>query len=36
MSSVNDIRSAYLGFYQKNGHEIVASSPLVPRNAIRP
>jgi alanyl-tRNA synthetase len=32
MSSVNDIRSAYLGFYQKNGHEIVASSPLVPRN----
>ncbi len=32
MSSVNDIRSAYLGFYQKNGHEIVASSSLVPKN----
>ncbi|SHF26998.1 alanyl-tRNA synthetase [Kaistia soli DSM 19436] len=32
MSSVNDIRSAYLGFYQKNGHEIVASSSLVPQN----
>ena len=32
MSSVNDIRSAFLGFYQKNGHEIVASSSLVPRN----
>ncbi|MCX5497039.1 alanine--tRNA ligase [Kaistia dalseonensis] len=32
MSSVNDIRSAYLGFFQKNGHEVVPSSPLVPRN----
>ncbi|MBZ9937598.1 alanine--tRNA ligase [Mesorhizobium sp. BR1-1-16] len=32
MSSVNDIRSAYLGFYQQNGHEIVASSSLVPQN----
>ncbi|MCX5516044.1 alanine--tRNA ligase [Kaistia algarum] len=32
MSSVNDIRSAYLDFYAKNGHEIVASSSLVPRN----
>lgn len=32
MSSVNDIRSAFLGFYQKNGHEVVASSSLVPKN----
>src|SRR5216683_880585 len=32
MSGVNDIRSAFLGFFQKNGHEVVASSPLVPRN----
>ena len=32
MASANDIRSAFLGFFQKNGHEIVSSSPLVPRN----
>ncbi len=28
----NDIRSAFLGFFKKHGHEIVDSSPLVPRN----
>ena len=32
MSGVNDIRSAFLGYFQRNGHEVVASSPLVPRN----
>lgn len=32
MSSVNDIRSTFLDYFQRNGHEIVASSPLVPRN----
>ena len=32
MSSVNDIRSAFLNYFGKNGHEVVASSPLVPRN----
>lgn len=32
MSGVNDIRSAFLDYFGKNGHEIVASSPLVPRN----
>ena len=32
MSGVNEIRSAYLDYFKKNGHEIVASSPLVPRN----
>jgi alanyl-tRNA synthetase len=32
MTSVNDIRSSFLGFFEKNGHEAVASSPLVPRN----
>ncbi len=32
MTSVNDIRSSFLGYFEKNGHERVASSPLVPRN----
>src|SRR6201995_1034197 len=32
MSGVNDIRSKFLGFFAENGHEIVPSSPLVPRN----
>ena len=32
MTSVNDIRSTFLSFFEKNGHEVVASSPLVPRN----
>src|SRR6266576_1762197 len=32
MSGVNEIRSAFLNFFAKNGHEIVPSSPLVPRN----
>src|SRR6201996_9402856 len=32
MSGVNDIRKAFLGYFAKNGHEIVPSSPLVPRN----
>jgi alanyl-tRNA synthetase len=32
MSGVNDIRSGFLDYFVKNGHEAVASSPLVPRN----
>ena len=32
MNGVSEIRSAFLDFFQKNGHEIVASSPLVPQN----
>ncbi|MCG6122170.1 MAG: alanine--tRNA ligase [Microvirga sp.] len=32
MSGVNEIRSEFLNYFAKNGHEIVASSPLVPRN----
>lgn len=32
MSGVNEIRSKFLDFFAANGHEIVASSPLVPRN----
>jgi alanyl-tRNA synthetase len=32
MSGVNEIRSTFLNFFGKEGHEVVASSPLVPRN----
>ena len=32
MPSLNDIRSTFLNYFAKNGHEVVASSPLVPRN----
>ena len=32
MSGVNEIRSAFLDYFARNGHEAVASSPLVPRN----
>src|ERR1700676_1086056 len=32
MTGVNDIRSAFLGYFAREGHEIVPSSPLVPRN----
>src|SRR6187399_1340877 len=32
MSGVNEIRSAFLNYFAKEGHEIVPSSPLVPRN----
>ncbi|MBB4141985.1 alanine--tRNA ligase [Rhizobium rhizoryzae] len=32
MSGVNEIRSTFLDYFRKNGHEIVSSSPLVPRN----
>jgi len=32
MSGVNEIRSTFLQYFAKNGHETVASSPLVPRN----
>ena len=32
MTSVNDIRSSFVDYFARNGHEKVASSPLVPRN----
>ena len=32
MSSVNEIRSTFLNYFGDNGHEIVASGPLVPLN----
>ena len=32
MSGVNEIRSTFLNFFAAQGHEIVPSSPLVPRN----
>ncbi|MEE8505683.1 MAG: alanine--tRNA ligase, partial [Kiloniellales bacterium] len=32
MQSGNEIRTAFLDYFAKHGHEIVPSSPLVPRN----
>ncbi len=32
MASLNDIRSTFLDYFARNGHEVVQSSPLVPRN----
>ena len=32
MSGVNEIRSNFLAFFAREGHEVVPSSPLVPRN----
>ncbi|MEM8949502.1 MAG: alanine--tRNA ligase [Pseudomonadota bacterium] len=32
MSSVSDIRQAFLDYFAKHDHEVVASSPLVPQN----
>jgi alanyl-tRNA synthetase len=32
MTTVNQVRAAFLDFFARNGHEVVPSSPLVPRN----
>ena len=32
MLSLNDIRSTFLDYFGRQGHEVVDSSPLVPRN----
>jgi alanyl-tRNA synthetase len=32
MQTTNDIRAAFLGYFERNGHAVVPSSPLVPRN----
>jgi alanyl-tRNA synthetase len=32
MPTLNDIRSTFLNYFAKHGHEVVESSPLVPRN----
>lgn len=32
MASLNDIRATFLDYFGRNGHEVVDSSPLVPRN----
>ncbi len=31
-SGVNEIRTAFLDYFERNGHAVVPSSPLVPRN----
>ena len=32
MMTVNDVRSTFLDFFKKNGHEVVKSSSLIPAN----
>ena len=32
MSGVNDIRSGFLNYFAKADHQVLPSSPLVPRN----
>src|SRR6202051_4450659 len=32
MSGVNEIRSSFIDYFARNGHTVVPSSPLVPRN----
>jgi len=32
MASLNDIRSTFLNYFERNDHRVVPSSPLVPRN----
>jgi len=32
MQTLNDIRSSFLSYFEKQGHRVVDSSPLVPRN----
>ena len=32
MTSVNDLRSSFVDFFARNGHQVVPSSSLVPRN----
>jgi alanyl-tRNA synthetase len=32
MANLNEIRSTFLNYFKKNDHQIVSSSPLVPRN----
>jgi len=32
MTSSSDIRATFLNYFRRNGHEVVESSPLVPRN----
>ena len=32
MQGANDIRTAFLEYFRGHGHEVLASSPLVPQN----
>jgi len=32
MTALTDIRATFLNYFARHGHEVVSSSPLVPRN----
>src|SRR4051812_20965070 len=32
MTGLNQVRATFLDFFRRNGHEVVPSAPLVPRN----
>ena len=32
MTSLNDIRSLFLNYFERHDHQIIASAPLVPEN----
>ena len=32
MATTNQIRTSFLDYFARNDHQVVASSPLVPRN----
>ena len=34
MTTVNEVRSTFLDFFARNGHEVVASSPLQPGQIV--
>ena len=32
MTQLNEIRSSFLDFFEKNNHRVIPSSPLIPHN----
>ena len=32
MTQLNEIRSSFLDFFEKNNHRVIPSSPLIPQN----